>query len=240
MGRNWKRNKKNKHTGKSKARKPADPSKYGEERDPYTLVASGNYKLEAYYAYQNMHGHYLDSETGTFLKCDSDEAKEKERKAWLASMKSVLPASFRIGSDVDPGLRRRLEKELEEYVGKKMEIEVLPKGGERRIRELDLKPEVKMIAPAKKIPFVPFAYQLSLDRQTIRRNASLNPFHEWLKVQTEAGFVTRQETVSMIPPVVLNPERHNTVLDMCAAPGSKTSQLLEILNLPASQKDSEY
>ena len=155
-------------------------------------------------------------------------------------MKSILPASFRIGNDVDPNLRNRLEKDLEEYVGKKMEIKVLPKGGERRIQELDLKPEIKMIAPAKKIPFIPHAYQLSLDRQTIRRNESLNPFHEWLKVQTEAGFVTRQETVSMIPPVVLNPERHHTVLDMCAAPGSKTSQLLEILNLPANPNDSEY
>jgi 16S rRNA C967 or C1407 C5-methylase (RsmB/RsmF family) len=240
MGRNWKRKNKNKHSGKPNVRKPADPSKYGEERDPYSLVATGNYKLETYYAYQGMHGEYLDSETGTFVKCDTDEQKEEERKRWLASMKSTLSASFRIGSDVDAGLRERLEKELEEYVGKKMEIEVLPKGGERRIRELDLKPEIKMVAPAKKIPFVPYAYQLSLDRQTIRRNPSLNPFHEWLKVQTEAGFVTRQETVSMIPPVVLNPERHHTVLDMCAAPGSKTSQLLEILNLPATPGASEY
>eukprot|EP00980_Cylindrotheca_fusiformis_P026457 scaffold16189_cov125-Cylindrotheca_fusiformis.AAC.13 len=228
MGRNWKRNRKNKHSGKPNVRKPADPSKYGESKDPYSLVASGNFKLEAFYACQ-----------GSFVKCETNELKEEERKRWLTSMKSTLPASFRIGSDVDEGLRQRLEKELEDFVGKKMEIEVLPKGGERRIRELDLRPEKKMISPAKKIPFVPFAYQLSLDRQTIRRNASLNPFHEWLKVQTEAGFVTRQETVSMLPPVVLNPERNNLVLDMCAAPGSKTSQLLEIINLPARPTDSE-
>jgi hypothetical protein len=241
MGRTWKRKNKNKHSDKPPAtRKPADPSKYGEEKNPYSLVATGNYKLEAYYAYQGIHGEYLDSETETYVKCDTDEQKEEERKRWLVSMKSTLSASFRIGNDVDAGLRERLEKELEELVGKKMEIQVLPKGGERRIQELDLKPEVKMIAPAKRIPFVPHAYQLSLDRQTIRRNPKLNSFHEWLKIQTEAGFVTRQETVSMIPPVVLNPARHHKVLDMCAAPGSKTSQLLEILNLPATPGASEY
>ena len=96
-----------------------------------------------------------------------------------------------------------------------------------------------MIAPAKKIGYVPHAYQLSLDRQTIRHNTSLNEFHDWLKVQTQAGFVTRQETVSMIPPVVLNVEPYHKVLDMCAAPGSKTSQLLEIVYIPASPGDVE-
>ena len=34
----------------------------------------------------------------------------------------------------------------------------------------------------------------------------------------------------MIPPLALNVEPHHKCLDMCAAPGSKTSQLLEIIN----------
>lgn len=240
MGRHWKRNQKNKYNRGGKQQKPADHSKYGEQRDPYKLISGGNYKLEAYYAYQGMHEYLFDSESETFLECRTDEERERERIKWVESMKSSLPASFRIGRDVDDVLRERLQKELESYVGKKMEIELIPKGGERRTRELDLKPEVKLIAPAQSIKFIPYAYQLNLDRQTIRRNASLNPFHEWLKVQTEAGFITRQETVSMIPPVVLDPERCHTVLDMCAAPGSKTSQLLEVLNLPAKPKDCKY
>lgn len=212
MGRNWKRNQKNKHNRSGKQPKPADPSKYGEYKDPYKLISGGNYKLEAYYACQGIHDHFFDSESGSFLECLSDDQKETERLKWLESMKSILPASFRIGRDVDVVLRERLKQELKCYVGNKMEIEVIPKGGERRSRELDLKPEVKMIAPAKSITFIPHAYQLNLDRQTIRRNPCLNPFHKWLKVQTEAGFITRQETVSMIPPVVLDPERHHTVL----------------------------
>ena len=58
MGRKWKRNRKNKHTGEGKPRKPSEPWKYGEERDPYKLIAHGNYKMEAYYAYQVSKEHF--------------------------------------------------------------------------------------------------------------------------------------------------------------------------------------
>lgn len=34
----------------------------------------------------------------------------------------------------------------------------------------------------------------------------------------------------MIPPLLLGIEPHHKVLDMCAAPGSKTGQLLELLH----------
>jgi len=43
----------------------------------------------------------------------------------------------------------------------------------------------------------------------------------------------------MIPPVVLGAQPDNAVLDMCAAPGSKTSQLLEIVSMPTEESDKE-
>ena len=43
----------------------------------------------------------------------------------------------------------------------------------------------------------------------------------------ETGRITRQEAVSMLPPVVLEPEKSDLVLDTCAAPGSKATQLAE-------------
>ena len=91
---------------------------------------------------------------------------------------------------------------------------------------------VKYIAPVRTLDFVPNGYQLNIDKQTLRRNTELKPFHTWLKIQTEAGFVTRQEAVSMLPPVVLAPRAGDRCLDLCAAPGSKTSQLLEWINRP--------
>ncbi len=43
----------------------------------------------------------------------------------------------------------------------------------------------------------------------------------------ETGRITRQEAVSMLPPVVLEPNSDDLVMDTCAAPGSKATQLAE-------------
>lgn len=43
------------------------------------------------------------------------------------------------------------------------------------------------------------------------------------------GYFYVQEAASMIPPVVLRPVSGDTVLDMCAAPGSKTSQIAQYM-----------
>src|SRR3989338_11706478 len=41
-------------------------------------------------------------------------------------------------------------------------------------------------------------------------------------IEHHLGYVYVQESASMIPPVVLSPKPGEIVLDMCAAPGSKT------------------
>lgn len=43
------------------------------------------------------------------------------------------------------------------------------------------------------------------------------------------GYFYVQEITSMIPPVWLNPEKEDKVLDMCAAPGGKTIHLSELM-----------
>mmetsp|Transcript_12098 Transcript_12098/g.17201 ORF Transcript_12098/g.17201 Transcript_12098/m.17201 type:complete len:939 (+) Transcript_12098:26-2842(+) len=268
MGRRWSRKRKagdKKHKANNNNNNNKNNNN-NHKRIDYTPIFQGNPRMEAYYAYQGLHNVMLDQDTQTFRSCRTDAEREIERKTWLSNLRKVLPASFRIGTDVESGLREKLEHELEEFVGTEMEIMIDPedgKGGyinpedeeEQQGGEEEKKKEqqggeeetkcegsnliIKKIAPAKKIPYVPHAYQLSLDRKTIRRNERLNTFHEWLKVQTLAGFVTRQETVSMIPPVVLGAQPDNAILDMCAAPGSKTSQLLEIVSMPTEESDKE-
>jgi len=46
----------------------------------------------------------------------------------------------------------------------------------------------------------------------------------------ETGRVTRQESVSMIPVLALGVKEGDLVLDLCASPGSKTTQISELLN----------
>ncbi len=45
----------------------------------------------------------------------------------------------------------------------------------------------------------------------------------------QLGYIYIQEAASMIPPIVLEVEKGDVVLDMCAAPGSKSTQLAQYL-----------
>jgi len=46
----------------------------------------------------------------------------------------------------------------------------------------------------------------------------------------QLGFFYVQDAASMIPPVVLEPKPGDTVLDLCSAPGSKTTQIAAMMN----------
>lgn len=70
------------------------------------------------------------------------------------------------------------------------------------------------------------AVQLALDKGKLRKHVELQA---WVKRHTECGDITRQEAVSMVPALLLEARGDEWLLDMCAAPGSKTGQLLEIV-----------
>jgi 16S rRNA C967 or C1407 C5-methylase (RsmB/RsmF family) len=254
---------------------------HGGAKDGYNVVKMSNAKFEAYYSYVGLHNSRYDAGNGRFVPCASDAEKHAERDLFMSTLSEVLPASFRVDRSLDQTIQRTILDELQQFIGKKMELEIelprtsVPTGGRKEILERvgasdsrDLKlngstgaksaedyddddekegnvgdegktdngPIIvrRTIAPAKPIPFISsndtiLGYQLSVDKRTLRRNKSLETFHTWLKIQTDCGHITRQETVSMIPPVVLNVKEGMSVLDMCAAPGSKTCQLLEVV-----------
>jgi len=62
-----------------------------------------------------------------------------------------------------------------------------------------------------------------------KRGASEGEVREVLKALHETGRLTRQEAVSMLPVIALGAEPREVVLDMCASPGSKTTQIAECL-----------
>jgi hypothetical protein len=72
------------------------------------------------------------------------------------------------------------------------------------------------------------AWSMTISRKQLRKVAGLKKLHSFLLQCEGGGHTTRQEAVSMVPPLFLEVEPHHTVIDLCAAPGSKTSQVITI------------
>lgn len=90
--------------------------------------------------------------------------------------------------------------------------------------------QMRETSEVKPIPFVlphGSAFQCGVSRGDVKRKAEHKAVKKLLSTLNDGGYLTRQEAVSMLPPILLGVEPGHRVLDMCAAPGSKTSQILE-------------
>lgn len=72
-------------------------------------------------------------------------------------------------------------------------------------------------------------WQLSLDKTQLKKSEYHKIFHLNLQRASDAGLISRQELVSMLPPIFMDIKSSDLVFDMCAAPGSKTTELLELM-----------
>ncbi|XP_055842967.1 tRNA (cytosine(34)-C(5))-methyltransferase [Episyrphus balteatus] len=176
--------------------------------EPYKEIVRENESFDKYYKVQ---------------KICKDEV---EWSKFLAAIKDNLPTTFRVTGFKDEAkalLELIKTKLFESYVEGVSELHQIPK--EKVERPLCL-------------PWYPegLAWQLHLTRKDIRRSEHLFRLHNFLIVETSAGSISRQEAVSMIPPLVLDVKPTDKVLDMCAAPGSKTAQLIEALHAESDNK----
>ena len=96
--------------------------------------------------------------------------------------------------------------------------------------------EVLREAP-RRLPWYPggCAWCLGTDRVMLRKDPALKDIHRFLVRESQTDNVCRQEEVSMMPPLLLDIQPHHFCLDLCAAPGNKTGQMLEALH----SKDKE-
>ncbi|RVE51000.1 hypothetical protein evm_004291 [Chilo suppressalis] len=173
----------------------------GDTRKHYEEIVRENAAFEEYYKTQKV-------------------CPEEEWSTFMKTLKENLPTAFRItGSKCEAAALMNIVKS--EYFSEilNMKLQVDGQNEEEEIKPINL-------------PWYPggLAWQLRLSRTDIRRSEPLYRLHNFLVAETAAGGVSRQETVSMIPPVVLDVQPHHKVLDMCAAPGSKTAQLIEFLH----------
>ncbi|KAF0990548.1 hypothetical protein HZS_7518 [Henneguya salminicola] len=91
---------------------------------------------------------------------------------------------------------------------------------------------IKNISEIDNLEWYPnkMAWQLNISKRELRKDENYNEFHKYLLNETSFGSISRQETVSMIPPILMDIQSHHLVLDMCASPGSKTAQILELIS----------
>ena len=161
---------------------------------------------------------------------------EAEFPEFLAALRRPLPLTFRVNGTGPFALELRAELEAGFEAagfggGKPLVIEGGGGGGGGSNDNGDNSNSKisTVIEPPKPLPWYPdrLAWQLNTSRDALRRSKPLAALHGALVQEHEGGRVTRQEAVSMVPPLLLAPEPHHLVLDACASPGSKTAQLIE-------------
>ncbi|KAG8216542.1 S-adenosyl-L-methionine-dependent methyltransferase [Butyriboletus roseoflavus] len=140
---------------------------------------------------------------------------EDEWETFMDTLRRPLPTTFRIAGS----------RQIAQTLGNMIKDTYVP-----MLHNVIFEEEV--IPPPAQIPWYPdgLAWQFNVSKKVLRKSPEFKKFHSFLVHETEVGNVSRQEAVSMLPPLLLDVQPHHKVIDMCAAPGSKTAQILEALH----------
>ncbi|KAI5165434.1 tRNA (cytosine34-C5)-methyltransferase [Nematocida sp. AWRm78] len=157
---------------------------------------------------------------------ESDIAKYKREQEGIERMKNYYSRIFSECDEIIDALKEPLPCTFRVTPGPWSDI---------------LQQELKDYKLIKKMPWGDGIYEISglsrknLSSRGIRENANgldeieLQKTHMFLKTHSGTSSITRQEAVSMLPVFALDVKSDSIVLDMCASPGSKSSQILEVL-----------
>jgi hypothetical protein len=120
-GKKWNRKRKAEEGAEKLGKERTNAAGYKEGKD-YFAAKTSNPKFEAYYSLVGLHSTRYDN--GKFVPCSTDEEKHAERDLFMSTLRATLPASFRVDRSLDPTIQKTILEELQEYVGKEMELEI--------------------------------------------------------------------------------------------------------------------
>lgn len=138
---------------------------------------------------------------------------EEEWPVFFETIKKDLPTSFRITGSRDE-CQVMLNVVKSEFFKDFLNDEKQPKvsNGEDKTEETNDSDAIAELKPYC-LPWYPdgLAWQLQLTRKDIRRSETYFKLHNFLISETQSGNISRQEAVSMIPPIALDVKSHHKV-----------------------------
>lgn len=141
---------------------------------------------------------------------------EGEWKQFVDAMRMDLKSTFRISETCNPFLASLLRSALE--------ANKRPRG-----QFIAVKGEAFHGPVFREVPWCDATYELAVDGSSLASERGLRKLNQLLVREVAMGHLVRQELVSMIPASLIDIHRDHAVLDICAAPGSKTEQLLGMM-----------
>jgi len=162
----------------------------------------------------------------------NDMVKQNEKFERYYNSLNIVPS----GSERDDfwtALRRELPNSWRFTGSKKNAISVRDDMIERFFPIIEkVKHNGEPVELPKSMPWYPeaLAYTMTTPKNVVRKYEPFKEFQKFLVSETGVGNISRQEHVSMIPPLLLDVRPGHTVLDLCAAPGSKSAQLIEAIH----------
>ncbi|KAG5979033.1 hypothetical protein E4U55_005645 [Claviceps digitariae] len=144
------------------------------------------------------------------------QLSEEEQKQYWEYLRRELPNSFRFTGSRGHALS----------VKRLLQTRYIPEIS--KIEHQDGRP----VEAPKPVAWYPdeLAWWMTTPKNVVRKFPPFSAFQKFLVSETTVGNISRQEVVSMIPPCLMDLRPGMVVLDMCAAPGSKSAQLIEMIH----------
>lgn len=130
-------------------------------------------------------------------------------------IEKMISAAQETEKEADNQKGQAIETENKEDTEEKADDEV---EGEDEINEQSISEQIKLL----NVPWYPknLVWEMSTFRHELKRNEAFKGLHKFIQQANDSGLLTRQELVSMLPPLLLDVQSSDVVFDMCAAPGN--------------------